>query len=113
MKSRVQVWGLDIHAKTIAVAIAEPDGEVRSLGALVIFNQHVIELPFFPFLLSWLFVPGFGEPAIEREARTVAPVRVRRCWSGPSPRANRPAMRSRICFNCSIATRARHAPRHP
>jgi hypothetical protein len=26
--------GLDIHAETIAIAIAEPDGEVRSLGTI-------------------------------------------------------------------------------
>jgi hypothetical protein len=26
--------GLDVHAETIAVAIAEPDGEVRSLGTI-------------------------------------------------------------------------------
>jgi transposase len=26
--------GLDVHAATIAVAVAEPDGEVRFLGAI-------------------------------------------------------------------------------
>ena len=26
--------GLDVHAETIAVAVAEPDGEVRSLGMI-------------------------------------------------------------------------------
>ncbi|MGC9199453.1 MAG: hypothetical protein ACP5E5_11045 [Acidobacteriaceae bacterium] len=26
--------GLDVHAETIAVAIAEPEGEVRSLGTI-------------------------------------------------------------------------------
>ena len=26
--------GLDVHAETIAVAVAEPDGEVRSLGVI-------------------------------------------------------------------------------
>ena len=26
--------GLDVHAETIAVAIAEPNGEVRSLGTI-------------------------------------------------------------------------------
>lgn len=35
--SKVRWMGLDVHAETIAVAIAEPDGEVRSLG--VIPNQ--------------------------------------------------------------------------
>jgi hypothetical protein len=26
--------GLDVHAETIAVAVAEPDGDVRSLGTI-------------------------------------------------------------------------------
>lgn len=30
--STVRCVGLDVHAETIAVAVAEPDGEVRSLG---------------------------------------------------------------------------------
>jgi transposase len=34
MKEKVRFLGLDVHAETIAVAIAEPDGEVRSLGAI-------------------------------------------------------------------------------
>jgi hypothetical protein len=29
---------LDVHAETIAVAIAQPDGEVRSLGADVPYS---------------------------------------------------------------------------
>ena len=31
---KVRFVGLDVHAETIAVAVAEPDGEVRSLGAI-------------------------------------------------------------------------------
>ena len=34
MKEKVRLSGLDVHAETIAVAIAEPDGAVRSLGAI-------------------------------------------------------------------------------
>src|ERR1700730_768329 len=34
MKEKVRFLGLDVHAESIAVAIAEPDGEVRSLGAI-------------------------------------------------------------------------------
>jgi len=34
MKKKVRFLGLDVHAETIAVAIAEPDGEVRSLGTI-------------------------------------------------------------------------------
>jgi hypothetical protein len=32
MKEKIRFVGLDVHAETIAVAIAEPDGAVRSLG---------------------------------------------------------------------------------
>jgi transposase len=32
--SKIRFVGLDVHADTIAVAVAEPDGEVRSLGAI-------------------------------------------------------------------------------
>ncbi len=34
MQSKVRFLGLDVHADTIAVAIAEPNGEVRSLGTI-------------------------------------------------------------------------------
>jgi transposase len=34
MKEKVRFLGLDVHAETIAVAIAEPDGEVRSVGTI-------------------------------------------------------------------------------
>ncbi len=34
MKEKVRFLGLDVHAETIAVAIAEPDGEIRSLGTI-------------------------------------------------------------------------------
>jgi transposase len=34
MKKKVRFLGLDVHAETIAVAIAEADGEVRSLGTI-------------------------------------------------------------------------------
>jgi uncharacterized protein (DUF2237 family) len=33
MQEKLRFLGLDVHAETIAVAIAEPDGEVRGLGA--------------------------------------------------------------------------------
>lgn len=32
--SNVRFIGLDVHAETIAVAVAEPNGEVRSLGII-------------------------------------------------------------------------------
>jgi transposase len=34
MKEKVRFLGLDVHAETIAVAVAEQDGEVRSLGVI-------------------------------------------------------------------------------
>jgi transposase len=34
MKDKLRFLGLDVHAETIAVAIAEPDGEVRGLGTI-------------------------------------------------------------------------------
>jgi transposase len=34
MQNKVRFLGLDVHADTIAVAIAEPNGEVRSLGTI-------------------------------------------------------------------------------
>jgi len=34
MHEKVRFLGLDVHAETIAVAVAEPDGEVRSLGVI-------------------------------------------------------------------------------
>src|SRR5271168_2514116 len=34
MKEKLRFLGLDVHAETIAAAIAEPDGEVRSLGTI-------------------------------------------------------------------------------
>jgi transposase len=32
--SNVRFIGLDVHAETIAVAVAEPQGEVRALGVI-------------------------------------------------------------------------------
>ncbi len=32
--SKIRFVGLDVHAETIAVAIAEPNGEVRSIGSI-------------------------------------------------------------------------------
>ena len=34
MPEKVGFLGLDVHAATIAVAVAEPDGSVRSLGTI-------------------------------------------------------------------------------
>ena len=34
MQEKLRFLGLDVHAETIVAAIAEPDGEVRSLGTI-------------------------------------------------------------------------------
>ena len=34
MREKLRFLGLDVHAETIAVAVAEPGGEVRSLGTI-------------------------------------------------------------------------------
>jgi transposase len=44
MKRKVRFLGLDVHAETIAVAIAEPDGEVRSLGTIANRMESVRKL---------------------------------------------------------------------
>ena len=43
-KEKVRFWGLDVHAETIAVAVAEPDGEVRSLGVIANRAESVRKL---------------------------------------------------------------------
>jgi transposase len=41
---KVRFLGLDVHAETIAVAVAEPDGEVRSLGIILNREESVRKL---------------------------------------------------------------------
>jgi len=43
-ENKVRFLGLDVHAETIAVAIAEPDGEVRSLGTIANRAESVRKL---------------------------------------------------------------------
>ena len=42
--SNVRFIGLDVHAETIAVAIAEPDGEVRSVGVIPNRSESIRKL---------------------------------------------------------------------
>jgi transposase len=44
MKEKVRFLGLDVHAETIAVAVAEPDGEVRSLGTIANREESIHKL---------------------------------------------------------------------
>src|SRR6267142_3827064 len=41
---KVRFLGLDVHAETIAVAVAEPEGEVRSLGIIPNREESVRKL---------------------------------------------------------------------
>jgi transposase len=34
MQEKLRFLSLDVHAETIAVAVAEPEGEVRNLGTI-------------------------------------------------------------------------------
>ena len=44
MKEKVRFLGLDVHAETIAVAVAEGDGEVRSLGTIANREESIRKL---------------------------------------------------------------------
>ena len=44
MKEKVRFLGLDVHAERIAVAVAEPDGEVRSLGTIANREESIRKL---------------------------------------------------------------------
>jgi hypothetical protein len=44
MKEKVRFLGLDVHAETIAVAIAEPDGDVRILGTIANRAESICKL---------------------------------------------------------------------
>src|SRR5438445_11753480 len=44
MKEKVLFFGLDVHAETIAVAVAEQDGEVRSLGTIANREESIRKL---------------------------------------------------------------------
>ena len=41
---KVRFCGLEVHAGTIAVAVAEPDGEVRSLGGIANREESIRRL---------------------------------------------------------------------
>jgi len=42
--SNVRFIGLDVHAETVAVAVAEPDGEVRSMGVIPNRSESIRKL---------------------------------------------------------------------
>ena len=44
MREKLRFLGLDVHAETIAVAVAEPDGEVHSLGTIANREESIRKL---------------------------------------------------------------------
>ena len=44
MKKDIRFVGLDVHAETIAVAVAEPDAQVRSLGPRAFPSREELQL---------------------------------------------------------------------
>ena len=43
-EGKATFFGFDVHAETIAVAVAEPDGEVRSLGTIANREEAIRKL---------------------------------------------------------------------
>jgi transposase len=43
MREKLRFLGMDVHAETTAVAVAEPDGEVRSLGTIANREETIRE----------------------------------------------------------------------
>ncbi len=60
--SNLRFVGLDVHAETIAVAVAEPDGEVRSLGVIPNRSESIQKL-----------VKKLGPPALLRVCYEAGP----------------------------------------
>ena len=63
MKEKVRFLGLDVHAETIAVAVAETDGEVRSLG--VIANRADSISPAAQFRQPWCLPDAYNQSAYQ------------------------------------------------
>ena len=59
------IFGFDVHAETIAVAVAEQDGEVRSLGVIPNRAESVRKL------IRMLCAGRICEPATKRDRRAM------------------------------------------
>jgi hypothetical protein len=65
MREKLRFLGLDVHAETIALAVAEPDGEVRSLGTIANREDSIRK-----------FIKRLGSPEQLRASSLAAPFRV-------------------------------------
>src|SRR5579875_3149160 len=72
MKKTLRFLGLDVHAETIAVAVAEPDGEVRSLGTIANREESIRKL-----------VKKLGPPKQLRACYEAGPTGYVVCWQLP------------------------------
>ena len=66
---KVRFVGLDVHADTIAVAVAEPGGTVRSVGVIPNRPESIRRLAHH---VSQCLVRGVGDPHRRQVARAVA-----------------------------------------
>jgi transposase len=62
MREKLRFLGMDVHAETIAVAVAEPDGEVRSLGTIANREDSVRK-----------FIKKLGSPELLRACYEAGP----------------------------------------
>src|SRR6202167_6243868 len=62
MREKLRFLGLDVHAETIAVVVAEPDGEVRSLGTIANREDSVRK-----------FIKKLGSPELLRACYEAGP----------------------------------------
>ena len=87
MREKLRFLGMDVHAETIAVAIAEPDEEVRSLGTIANREDSIRK-----------FIRKLGTPE-----------QVRACYeTGPAPKLPDLAANKRILCLTENRVRENH-----
>ena len=69
MREKLWFLGLDVHAETIAVAVAEPGGEVRSLGTIANRGESIRK-----------FIRKLGPPEQLRACYEAGPTGFVLCW---------------------------------